>query len=187
MRRDLVEGAAWVSLGVHVVEDGDDLIAHYVAPGAPIGFVDGHPCNPHPWSDRDSWRGNGMLMLQRPGEWHGIFVFWHGPERRFDGWYVNIQRPLERSSVGYDTQDLELDVVVDLDGRWEWKDRELMPERVAAGRVSQAVSDQAFAEAERVIAMVESGDTWWDPAWAAWTPPPGWVPEPLPEGWATAP
>lgn len=184
-RREIVNGSPWLGVAVHVVEDSPGLLASYICEGAPFGFVDEHPHSPHPWSGRPAWTGHGVLMLQRPGELHAIWHFWHGPERRFDGWYVNIQEPFRRTSIGYDTQDLELDVLVGHDGRWAFKDRELMPERVAEGRFSQAVSDAAFAEAERVIAMVESGTTWWDPAWATWSPPPDWRPEPLPEGWAT--
>ena len=51
-------------------------------------------------------------MLQRPGDAYAIWHFWHGPEREFRGWYVNLQEPFRRTAQGYDTQDLELDIWV---------------------------------------------------------------------------
>ena len=51
----------------------------------------------HPWHGRTRWEGHGVLMLQRPGEAHAIWVFWHGPEREFTGWYVNLQEPFRRT------------------------------------------------------------------------------------------
>jgi hypothetical protein len=43
---------------------------------------------------------------------HAIWVFWHGPQREFRGWYVNLQEPFRRTSLGVDTQDLELDILI---------------------------------------------------------------------------
>ena len=75
-----------------------------------------------------------MLQLQRPGEIHAVWVFWHGPEREFRGWYVNLQEPFRRTSLGFDTQDLELDLVVALDGSWQYKDEEKLAGWIDRGR-----------------------------------------------------
>ncbi len=52
--------------------------------------------------------------------------------RRVQGWYVNLQQPLVRTAVGFDTMDQQLDLIVDRDGRGVFeKDRddlELMSE-----------------------------------------------------------
>ena len=85
--------------------------------GGPLGFPpEDFFGAPHPWSGKERWRGHGVLQLQRPGEMHAVWVFWQGPERELGAWYVNIQEPFRRSSIGFDTQDLELDIV-DLAGR----------------------------------------------------------------------
>ena len=88
-----------------------------------------------------------MLMLQRPGEAYAIWVFWYGAERAFRGWYVNLQEPFRRNGRGYDTQDLELDIVVPVDGPWEWKDDELLDVRVAEGRFTPEQAAAARAKA----------------------------------------
>ena len=42
----------------------------------------------------------------------------------FLGWYVNLQSPLRRSPLGFDMTDWALDVWVEPDGRWQWKDED---------------------------------------------------------------
>ena len=166
------DGWAWLEVPVVVVADAPDLLATYIPHGAPFTFPPGPEA--HPWSERAAWEGHGVLMLQRPGEAHAIWVFWHGPERQFTGWYVNLQEPFRRTSTGYDTQDLELDIWIPSGGRWEWKDAEVLEQRVAEGRYTHAQVEAAWAEGHRVVAELDAGRRWWDPWWALWEPDPAW-------------
>ena len=113
-------------------------------------------------------------MLQRPGEAYAIWVFWFGEKREFTGWYVNLQEPFRRNGRGYDTQDLELDIVVPVDGPWEWKDDELLDVRVAEGRFTLEQAAAAREEGRRVGALLDAGERWWDDSWATWRPAAGW-------------
>jgi predicted RNA-binding protein associated with RNAse of E/G family len=113
-------------------------------------------------------------MLQRPGESYAIWLFWHGPQREFRGWYVNLQEPFRRTNDGYDTQDLELDIWVPLDAPWEWKDDELLDQRVREGRFTGAQAAEIRAEGRRIAADLDAGRRWWSDDWASWTPDPGW-------------
>jgi hypothetical protein len=94
LRREVLnDGRAWVEIPVVVVRDEPELLATYIPEGTPFRFPDGDwptPTGVHPWHGRKRWQGHGVLMLQRPGEAHAIWVFWHGPERAFRGWYVNL-------------------------------------------------------------------------------------------------
>jgi predicted RNA-binding protein associated with RNAse of E/G family len=121
-------------------------------------------------------------MLQRPGEAHAIWVFWHGPEREFAGWYVNLQEPFRRTARGYDTQDLELDIWVPVAGDWEWKDADVLDERIREGRYTPEQVEATWAEGRRVVAELEAGRRWWDPWWALWEPDPTWLDQTRPEG-----
>ena len=40
------------------------------------------------------------------------------------GWYVNLQLPFRRTELGFETMDLVLDLIVDPDGSWRWKEDE---------------------------------------------------------------
>ena len=142
IRREVLnDGRAWLLVPVVVVDDQPDLLATYIAPATPFAFPDGDwpsPDGRHPWHGRQRWQGNGLLMLQRPGESYAIWLFWHGPQREFRGWYVNLQEPFRRTVDGYDTQDLELDIWVPLDAPWEWKDDALLDQRVREGRFTRS-------------------------------------------------
>lgn len=121
------------------------------------------------------------------GRAHAVWHFWKGPDRRFDCWYINLQTAFVRTAVGYDTQDLELDLVVPADGPWVMKDRELLDQRVDEGRFSPALRDWVVELGDRLAIELDAGRRWWDDRWAAWEPPAEWVAPTLPAGWADVP
>ena len=178
VRRDVLnDGRAWLEIPVIVVLDEPQLLATFIAGGAPLRFPPGRwptPDGRHPWHANDRWRGHGVLMLQRPDEMYAVWVFWEGSERRFAGWYLNIQEPFRRTPAGYDTQDLELDVLVDGDGSWTLKDDEALPERVAEGRFTSEQIAAIRAQGRRITDMLDAGERWWSEGWASWTPDPSW-------------
>ena len=178
LRREVLnDGRAWVEIPVRVVRDEPALLATYIARGTLMRFPPGEwptPDGHHPWHGRAAWEGHGVLMLQRPGEAYAIWHFWFGDERTFRGWYVNFQEPFRRTPQGYDTQDLELDIWAPLDGPWEWKDDDVLEERVSEGRFTAAQIAAVRAEGRRVGALLDAGERWWDDAWASWLPDDGW-------------
>ena len=169
---------------VLVVEDTPGLLVTYLPPGAPFAFPAGDwPGGRHPWDGRGGWEGHGVLMLHRPGDRHAVWHFWEEPARRFAGWYLNLQEPFRRTSVGFDTQDLELDVWIPAGGRPRRKDWELLDRRVAEGRFTAAEAETIRADGDALAAAAEAGERWWDESWAAWEPDPAWMAGPLPAGW----
>jgi hypothetical protein len=178
LRREVLnDGRCWFQLPVRVVRDDDELLATYIPTGAAFDFPPGDwpiAGGRHPWHGKERWERNGVLMLQRPGEAYAIWVFWFGEERAFRGWYVNLQEPFRRTRRGYDTQDLELDIVVPLDAPWEWKDDDLLDVRVAEGRFTPEQAAATRAEGRRVTALLDAGQHWWDDTWASWRPPADW-------------
>ena len=69
------------------------------------------------------------------------------------------------------------------DGTWSWKDSELLDERVRQGRYSAEEARAFRREGERVAALLEAGERWWDEAWSRWEPDPAWEVPSLPAGW----
>ena len=182
----------WQAVPVFVVEDTEDALVTYLAEGAELGFPEGDwptADGRHPWDGRRGrWEGHGTLMVQRPGDDFAVWHFWRGDDRHLDSWYVNLQTDFVRTSIGYDTQDLELDLVVRPDGTWFTKDRELLDQRVEEGRFSPALRDAIVELGDRLATELDAGRHWWDHRWAEWTPPAEWVDPALPAGWAvTAP
>jgi len=169
---------------VRVVEDTPGLLASYLPTGAPFGFPSGTwPGGRHPWHDRGAWEGHGVLMLQRPGDRYAVWHFWEEPDRTFAGWYVNMQRPFERTAIGYDTLDLELDIWIPDGGAWQWKDLEQLEARVRDGRFTPQEVEEIRAEGLRIVADLDAGRRWWDDRWRHFVPDPGWEAPGLPAGW----
>jgi Protein of unknown function (DUF402) len=168
-------GEPWMALPVRVIEDSADRLVTYVASGAPFGFRDGPwptPDRRHPWHDRAAWVGHECLMIQRPGDDHAVWHFWTGEDRTFSCWYINLQTAFVPTPIGFDTMDLELDLVVFPTGDYLVKDLDVLPERVAEGRLTQTVVDHALALGDRLTAELDAGRWWWDTAWAEWRPDP---------------
>ncbi len=171
-----------------MVADRADLLALHMPEGSPLGFALDFFGAPHPWAGRDRWHGHGVLQLQRPGEMHAIWVFWHGPQREFAGWYVNLQEPFRRSPLGFDTQDLALDIVIEPDGAWSLKDDEQLEPWIERGRWTREEVEAIRAEGARIGAELDAGRRWWSDEWASWEPDPACsVPPELPEGWEHVP
>ncbi len=138
------------------------------------------------WSvwDRDAvpaphvWERTHVLWHVREGEdLHGLALFWD-VDWRFLGWYVNLQAPLVVRGDRFDTTDWALDVWVEPDGRWEWKDDDHFAAAVSRGFLAGETAAEIRAEGERVIAGKP-----WPTGWEDWRPPPEWEPLPLPEDW----
>lgn len=187
VRREIMHGEVWFGCPVICVEDSGNVFATYTAPGAEFGFPR-TTFSPHPWQlqGHTAWSGHGMLALHWPGVDHAIFIFWAGEERRFTGWYFNLQDAPRRTAIGFDTLDHELDLVWPAgEPTWHWKDEDEFA-RTGPSRYPGRV-EEIRAEGERIAKLLDAGERWWDEAWARWTPDPGWTVPSLPPHWADVP
>jgi Protein of unknown function (DUF402) len=167
-----------------VVHDAHGLVALHVPPGAmgKTAVWDGSPIRgqaDREWALRDHvWHSYRVLRLIGWGSSHSIELFYGGDSDVFEGWYVNLQEPLRCTPLGFDTDDLVLDLWVSADGSWHWKDEDELQEAVRLGRFTAADAAAIRAEGERVL------EEWPFPTgWEDWRPDPGWEPPRLPAGW----
>ena len=178
--REAWRGRLYCASPVRVLEDSDESIVVFLAEGTRFVFPPGGwPFGEaHPWAGRGGWTGHGLLIQHRPGSAHTVWHFWEGEERRFAGWYVNMQEPFRRDGRSFETQDQELDIWIRPDGSWEWQDEAELEEWVLRGRFTREEVSEIRAEGERVLAE------WPFPTgWEDWAPDPSWpVPE-LPATW----
>ena len=131
---------------------------------------------------RQVWQDNGILVLMPRGAAHSIWWFF-GPDG-FGGWYVNLETPATRHDDGVDTTDLVLDVWVEPDRRWQWKDEDELAART--GRPEYFDHDEAAAiraEGQRLIDRAEAGAFPFDGTHVDFRPDPAWSPMVLPAGW----
>ena len=166
-----------------VGEDGGRL-ALYLALGTPgvlmrrnagerylESWVRGDPPSHH------LWQRTHMLDLVRPADSHALRLFWDD-RWEFLGWYVNLQAPLRRTVLGYDTTDWALDISVEPDGTWSWKDEADFAEAQALGVLDASAAERVRSEGERVVRRRP-----WPTGWEDWRPDPAWPIPPLPPDW----
>jgi uncharacterized protein len=168
---------------VRVVADRPGLLVTWIAPGTPIVYPSGQDGEGRllplaRWRiEHRAWFGSGRLDLTPPGRAHAIYLL-HDDDGSFRAWYVNLQEPLRRRPHGFDTRDLQLDLVVDPGGAVAWKDEDHLEQAVELGLLDEDDARLARAEAERVLAECPFPTGWED-----WRPDPGWELPELPAGW----
>ena len=71
-------------------------------------------------------------MLVKPGAAHSVELLWNAETGQFLCWYINLQEPLRRTPLGFDTMDLVgqwnalMVTLTDLDRRLSAESRELL-------------------------------------------------------------
>jgi predicted RNA-binding protein associated with RNAse of E/G family len=86
-------------------------------------------------------------------------------------WYVNFQRPLRRTTLGFDTMDEMLDLVVSPDCReWQRKDADEMELAVDMGFLSRSDAQRIERNCHAVEKSLARGDVPWNRTWATWRP-----------------
>jgi hypothetical protein len=163
--REVWDGRPWLSMPATVVGDDGTVLAVRIGDGTPFTFDDAEPA--HPWSGRAAWSGATVLQLRRAGSWYSVWKFFDGDV--FAGWYVNFERPVVRRPDGIDTDDLELDLVVEPDGTRRWKDVEHLHARLEEGRFSVDDLVRVLEAAAEVSDRLDRDDRWWAP-WDDWVP-----------------
>ena len=179
--RHVAGGRVVMALPSVVLAREPELVT-WVAPGTPIAFPDGLDAGRllplEEWNvELRTWRGPGRLEVSPLGRRHALRLFWHA-DRRFRGWYVNLQAPLSRAALGFDTMDWQLDLWIEPDGAVHWKDEEHLAQAVDQGLLTPAEALAAREEAEQVL------EEWPFPTgWESWQPDPDWPVPALPDGW----
>lgn len=202
VRRDVFRGRVWSAQALRVVRDTPEALVVACRPGAE-GLA------PTPWiasrvDDDDTgrrqallslastdwqlgrwkWQSTVLLMWNAPGLYFSVNAFYDlADDHRLDRWYVNFQRPLRRTAIGFDTFDLLVDLVVAPDlTRWEWKDEDEYAQARRLGVVDEADHRAVESAREQVLAMIELGEGPFaaDAGWNRWRSDPSWSTPALP-------
>lgn len=185
--RELWSGRVFAARPAIVVADepGQTMlfVPGRVSCGLPIGD-DGEELRlpDRPWHLEVRDRGaNPILSFAWPDTRYAV-LRWSTPEGA-PVWYVNLQDPLRRTPLGFDTVDHALDVLVGLDGTWRWKDEEELAEAVDLGLFTDEEAAAFRAEGQRAAARILDREPPFDHDWSGWRPDPSWPTPSLPEGW----
>ena len=181
---------------VTVVLDGADYTALYLAVGTSLkgqAMRDGTKITrAMPFVEREAliggfadftWTTNHVLMLHEPGRMNTIWLLWRDPGWEFAGYYGNIQAPLTRMPLGFDTADYLLDVSIGPDRSWAWKDEDEWDLAREHGLIAPDLLDEVRREGEQIIADVEARAWPFDAGFETWRPDPSWTVPTLPANW----
>jgi len=173
-----------------VVQDLPGQTSLFVAPfvrcGVPTDDTDGEELRlpDRPWHLRVRERGGfGVLSFAWPDTPYAVLLLFE-PDGSPRSWYVNLQTPLARTAIGFDTVDHALDVLIPLDrSSWTWKDEDELAEAVALGLFTQEDAAGFRYWGERAIERVLLRLPPFDEPWEDWRPDPAWPSPELPPGW----
>ncbi len=185
-----------VIVPMRVVHDGPDYTALYTAVGTP-GKCQAHRDGTRitrdtPFEVRErlvsgladfTWHTHHVLSLMWPGEMRATWLKWRDPDWEFVDYYGNIQAPLKRTKHGFDTADYLLDVAIDADLSWHWKDEDEFDLARDHGFIEAGLLDEIRAEGERIIADVEAKAWPFDAGFEDWRPDSDWAVPELPTYW----
>jgi Protein of unknown function (DUF402) len=195
--QEVWRGRVWAARPMRVVRDDGDLVALSFPRGTQWKAPTSDPARPWnsdrgerlaecaalgDWVFRDAEWDVDTLSLMRRGDWHAVWVSWL-PSGEHWGWYVNFQEPFRRSRRGFETMDLMLDLIVDADRTWRWKDEDELATFLERGVLDSALCDRIRAEGLRVAARAERNEPPFCDPWPEWRPDPAWEKPELPGGW----
>ena len=161
------------------LESDNDHVVLHLPVGSPGYSRDGRrdgprngflrPENVEPTFSPSPWRLLDLVIVYRLGDGWSTWR-WRDGERWTDGAYLNIERPWARTQIGWDTEDLTLDVVVEPDGSVVYKDEDELAWATEMG-VYSAEEAAAITETGRHVFAHASARGW--PLQADWD---RWIP-----------
>jgi hypothetical protein len=193
--QEVWEGRLWAARPMTLVRDEGDAVELWF----PLGTRWKRPINPD--ADASGTRGERLadalergewifeeaewdastLWSMREGDWHALWTSWR-PDESHWGWYVNLQRPFTRTALGFETMDLALDVVIETDGTWRWKDEDEFELFVERSIFDDETASRAREDGLRVARRAERREPPFHET-PTWRPDPDWPLPELPDGW----
>ena len=137
-----------------------------------------------PWrQEKYLFHTNRFLILLKPGDFYATIYIWQHETNLFQCYYINFQLPFQRSHCGFDTFDLELDIVIGPDYGWRWKDAEDYQRGIEAGILLPEWVRGIETAQKDVFDKLEQRQYPLDGHWLDWKPNPTWTAPKLPENW----
>jgi protein associated with RNAse G/E len=182
-----------------VIKDTENEIILLVQPGAecaaPAGYIRHRQTDITKWDrwretlenslnlETYIWHTNRFLIFLEPEKYFSTIYIWEDASDRFDCYYINFQLPISRSHCGFDTFDLELDIIINPDLTWEWKDEEAYQQGIRSGGIIDAWVKQIEHAQKEVFSRIEHGLYPIDQSWLGWRPDISWEKTKLPVNW----
>jgi protein associated with RNAse G/E len=196
--RGIVNNHVWLARSVIVVKDNRRQTILLLLPGAQCVYPEGYwhwrkdLSHGTRWQEARqeviplrefTWQTSRILIFLEPGKYYSTWLFWDHATDQFDCYYINYELPYRRSACGFDTLDLDLDIVVDPQYHWNWKDEDEYREGIREGGILKKWVEGVERSHAEVFERIEKRRPPLDGSWVQWQPDPAWTPPRLPEGW----
>jgi hypothetical protein len=124
-----------------------------------------------------------------PGRAHSVWLFWTDGNygRRLSKYFINMEEPFRRTPIGFDTQDHTLDVVVQPDLSWTWRDEDELENHVVEGFFTADLANAARAEGISVVEEILRSAHPCLIGWPDWVPEKEWKIPAVSAEWASTP
>ena len=193
--RGIYRNRVWHAQTVIVVKDTPEELVLTLLPGtecvAPEGYLQGKQTDKRRWNFKETdwelenyvWRANRLLLLLEPEKFYSTMYFWNHERDEFLCYYVNFQLPFRRSHCGVDTLDLDLDLIINPDFSFEWKDVEDYRKAIEHGVILPEWIHGIEDAKGDTFKRFERRQYPYDGSWLDWLPDPSWAPPKLPKNW----
>lgn len=178
--REVLRGKVWTVRPVTVVEDTEDQLVTYMVPGTlidyPVGVEHGQKTFSMwlsgDWTlEKKEFVPPGMLRIAPYAQPFEVFASVSG-HQGVTSWYVNFQKPLKRTRLGFDTMDETLDLIVAADfSSWRRRDEDELELAVSMGIYDAAAAQGLIAACTTVEQSLSQGKVPWDCRWRDWAAP----------------
>ena len=199
LQQDLWGSRLVTSRPVTVVKDVSEYLALYTHPNAPYrsGVIEDRYSMPvsqridvymemlDPGASHLEESVSGdchVLTLTPPDSWHSVWLFWTS-EWKFETYYVNLQAPIRRTSRSILVRDYALDIAVEPDLSWSWKDVDEFEELIVRGFFTESQISSIRAEADRMAQTIQCKGAPFSDGWENWRPDTNWPVPKVPEDW----
>lgn len=186
------DGRVQAAIPMRVVDDSDDILVAWLADDTPVRYwalSDGRDPRSVPLERRFDqrmstaarrWKG-GVLRAIPTREPFQVLHFWDD-DRTFKGWYVNLEAPKTRSGSRLDTVDWHLDLWINADRTYAWKDEDEAEAALEAGHLLEHALAAARSTGQSIIDRLTDWPTQIGD-WRSFAPPPEWSVPTLPDDW----
>ena len=133
--------------------------------------------------EKFTWLENRVLAVIEPEKYYSILLFWNHASDTFLGYYVNFQLPLVRYHDGIEILDLDLDINIEPDLSFHWKDIDDYQNAIDHGLITSNWANEIEAAKLEIFDKLEKRQYPFDGSWLDWKPELSWTPPKLPVNW----
>ncbi len=193
--RGIYRDQVWHAQSTLIVRDTDEELMLALLPGAECIAQEDYPeakKNGRRWWDFKNqpwklktyiWRTNRLLLILEPEKYYSTMYFWNHESNEFLCYYINFQLPFKRSDCGIDTLDLDLDLLINPDFSFEWKDVDDYQKAIDNEVIFPDWAHGIDSAKQEIFSRLEKCSYPYDGFWLDWMPDPNWLPPKLPENW----